>query len=178
MAGLKNLDSQWPALWVDTWGSGLGDLRSQCLYSVHWDWSGKSISETDLDFTFLVWLVSTKIIKNDLTLLILLPKTRRVITQNCCIFAVSDFVYQYQSRADEGMIWGVICLGHHLGQSYIRGTTCIPDAVFSFFKSGMHFKFESFPSCICFSPGVGLRSALGLLYTSPWVTFASASSIH
>ena len=28
------------------------------------DWSGKSITETDLDFTFLVWLVSTKFIKN------------------------------------------------------------------------------------------------------------------
>ena len=34
---------------------------------VHSGWSGKSISETDLDFTFYVWLVSTKFIKNGLT---------------------------------------------------------------------------------------------------------------
>ena len=43
---------------------GVRSSRLAISVFVHWDWSGKSITETELDFTFEVWLVSTKIIKN------------------------------------------------------------------------------------------------------------------
>ena len=48
---------------------GVRSSRLAISVFVHWDWSGKSITETDLDFTFQVWLVSTKIIKNGINLL-------------------------------------------------------------------------------------------------------------
>ena len=50
-----------PAFWLDTWR--FSSSRLLCSVFVHWDWSGKSISETDLNFSFLVQLVPAKSIK-------------------------------------------------------------------------------------------------------------------
>ena len=50
----------------------MGVRSSRLAISVFEYWkqnTGKAKSEADLDFTFMVWLVSTKIIKNDLYLI-------------------------------------------------------------------------------------------------------------